>query len=163
VQGSLDNPPVIVVTARWKILLLLFVAAFFSWMLFSIARHQHLNRLYFGAVLFGLCVPVMLWHICVPARLEISPSGITWFNGRKTVEYVWTDFADFRAYRPSSRAISKYVGYELIPQSPKRSRMTAVAHALAGVDGGFDGQWEMSADDLVTLLNQARAKWGRQA
>jgi len=107
-----------------------------------------------------LGIGIFIWRFLSPPQLEISPHGIVWFTGRKTLDYAWKDFAGFRAYRPSSRNLSKYVGYEYAPDNPKRGKMAAVAHALAGVDGGFGGQWEMSAEDLAELLNQAKQKWG---
>jgi len=160
-QGNIDSPPIILVTARWKYFLLLIMCLGLAWMCFSFAAQAAQKRLYIGAALFGLGAPVMLWRILVPERLEMSPAGLAWFTGRKTMTYGWREFAGFRAFRPSSRSLTKsFVGFDYVPDHPKRGRLTALNHVLAGVDGSFGGQWEMSADKVAALLNDARLKWG---
>jgi hypothetical protein len=159
-QGSLDNPPVIIAMSRWKVGLLLIgsllLAAGGAWM---IAREPGKASGYFCLLFFGLCVLVFIWRFLSPPRLEISRDGLAWFNGRKTLTYAWNDFAGFRTYKPSSRNLSKYVGYQYREDHPKRGKMAAVARAIAGVDGGFSGQWELSADKVAALLNAAKDKW----
>jgi len=147
--------------SRRKMAFLLFVAIAFAIAgAVMIAGNPRDYGGYFCAVFFVLAAPIFIWRLIAPPRLEVSPRGISWFNGRATLDYSWKDFVGFRAYRPSSRNLSKHVGFEFAPNYPGRGKMAAVAHALAGVDGSFGGQWEMSAQDLVDLLNQARAKWG---
>jgi hypothetical protein len=161
VQGSFDSPPIVITMSRWKMGLLMLIAIAFTatgaWM---ISRDSGDFRGYLCTGFFGLGVLAFIWRFLSPPRLEISRQGISWFTGRKTLDFAWKDFAAFRVYKPSSRAMSKYVGYDYAPDNPKRGRMAAVAHAMAGVDGGFGGQWEISADDVAALLNQAKAKWG---
>ena len=161
-QGSLDNPPIVITMSRGKMVLLLLIAMMFTIGGGLMIAHKPDDLTgYLCAGFFGLGIPVFIWRFLSPPRLEISPRGISWFTGHKTLEYAWKDFAGFRAYRPSSRNLSKYVGFEYARDSAKRGKMTAVAHALAGVDGGLGGQWEMPAEKLVDLLNQAKQRWGR--
>ena len=159
--GSIDSPPIVIVTARWKYVLLLAMCVALAGLCFSVAWHGTQARLYLGAVFFGMAAPLMLWRILLPERLEISPNGLTWFTGRKTMTYGWREFAVFRAFRPSSRSLTKsFVGYDYVPDHPKRGKLTALNHVLVGLDGSFGGQWEISADKVASLLNEARLKWG---
>jgi len=159
-QGSLDEPPIVIAMSRWKMGLLLLASILFVvggvWL---IGREPHSMTGYFCTLFFGLCALVFIWRFLSPPRLEISPAGLVWFNGRKTLTFSWNDFAAFRTYKPSSRNLSKYVGYEYVEGHPRRGKMAAVARAIAGVDGGFNGQWELSADKVAALLNAAKDRW----
>jgi hypothetical protein len=161
VQGGIDNPPIVVATSRGKTVTMLLVSVLFAVIgtVMIVALPDNYGG-YLCLVFFLLAVPVFVWRLVSPPRLEISPRGISWFNGRTTVDYLWKDFADFRAYQPSSRSLSKHLGFEYTSNCPKRDKTTAVSRALAGVDGSFGGQWEISTHDLASLLNRAKAKWG---
>ena len=165
--GSLDNPPIVIAMSRGKIVLLLLVSVVFVAGGVFLLVHDpqdpgdpHNLRSYLCILFFGLGVLIFGWRLLVPTRLELTPAAIRWFDGRKTHSYSWKDIAEFRAYRPSPRTTSKYIGFEYVPGHPNRAKAAALARALVGVDGGFGGQWEMPAQDLAGLLNEAKRKWG---
>ena len=160
-QGSLDNPPVTVMMSRgktvWLLLLSLAFTAMGVWMANAHPRDWHG---YLCAVIFALGTAIFFWQLFSPKRLEISAGGLSWFNGHKTRDYAWKDFTAFSAYRPSSRSLSKHLGFVYAPESPRKGKAAAFARAMTGVDGSFGGQWEMSPDNLADLLNKAKQKWG---
>ncbi|HEX4634908.1 MAG TPA: hypothetical protein VH189_01925 [Rhizomicrobium sp.] len=160
-QGSLENPPVVISMSRRKVVWLLVLGVALTAMGVWLAANKPDDwRGYLCAGFFGLCIPVFVWQLLSPPRLEVSVRGIFWFTGRNTQTFLWKEFSGFRAYRPAPRTVSQHVGFEYAPDCPRRSKMTAVAHAMVGVDGSFGGNWEISAQDLADLLNQARQKWG---
>jgi hypothetical protein len=107
---------------------------------------------------------LLIGRLLSPPRLEMSRQGLAWFTGRKALRYDWNDFSGFCAYLPG-RGFFKYVGYNYASSSPTRRTMSTNAFVIApyvrdGIDGSFGGPWELPADDVVELLNQAKAKWG---
>jgi hypothetical protein len=110
---------------------------------------------YLGVVIFGVGALAAAVSLAFPPRLEISPKGVSWVTPRKRFDFGWQEFSAFRIF--STRGRSLGVGYELAPDHAKRSD---IARALGGVDGWFAGISEKPADELLSILNQAKAKWG---
>ena len=59
----------------------------------------------------SLGVAIAVWRLMTPARLELSPSGLTWFSGRKTMSFRWDDFDHFVLFRVT--AFTSHTGYVL--------------------------------------------------
>ena len=163
-RGSLDNPPIVVAISRWlpglMMPLPMAITVFSIWMIMYDPSEW---RSYLFAGIFGGFTFFVVRRFLSPPRLEISAQGLGWFKNGTVVRYDWQDFADFRAYLPN-RGFFENVGYDYAPDSPKRRMMPTFALAIvpyvaAGVDCGFGGPWEIPADDVASLLNQARAKW----
>jgi hypothetical protein len=164
VQGSLDDPPIVITMSRWKtVLLFLLCMGFVVMGVWLVVKDPQKAIGYLCAGFFGLGIPVFIWRMLSPPRLELSRDGISWFTGAKTLKYPWSDFAAFRTYKPSGRGVSKYVGYLYAADHPGLGKMAAFTNAFAGVDGGFGGQWEMSADKVAALLNAAKGRWASLA
>lgn len=157
-RGSLDAPPIIVVTSRYKFLLLLATSGAFVAGGISMTRDGQTGG-YGVACFFGLCAIVALWRLLVPARLELSPKQLLWFNGRKTLRFRWTDFQAFVPLHPAR--FSTHIGFILAPGSQVRTRMSDWNRKTFGLDGSLGGGWEIRPSDLIELLNGARQRWER--
>jgi len=165
-RGSLDDPPLVVTTSPARTVWFIIVAVFFVAMSVYEIQLGHagkdLWKFYATAVFFGLGIPVFIWRLLPPARLELSPGGLVWFNGRKAISYAWSDFGAFQAYRPTSRMRSYFVGFDWSPQSSKRRSLSDLTRNVTGVEGSFGGSWSLDTKTLVDILNQAKARWARQ-
>lgn len=166
-RGSLDNPPLVVTTSPWKLVGLCAIAVLFVVLtLYAIGWGQagkNTWQLYLAGGVFGLAIPVLIWRIVSPARLELSPKGLLWFNGSKSFRYSWSDFSEFRAYRPSPRMRSFFVGFRWTQNSAQRSAASGLVKSISGVDGSFGGNWSVEITTLVNILNEAQKRWGRRS
>jgi hypothetical protein len=159
-QGDFEAPPIIVLTSRWKaVALFLGCACFVGIAVFLIATDGGSFISYMTGGFFALGLPLAIWRLRVPARLEMSPQGLIWFTGKSDIIYSWHEFTSFRAYLVSGRSWTKHIGYDLAPDSSKRSKYTSIGRKIAGVDGGFGGGWELKPEAVAILLNQAKARW----
>ena len=160
-QGSLDDPPIVVRAARWKSSLYLLIGVVFVsiGVLMLVTEHTTGMRLeaLFVTVFFGLCVAVFTWQLVWPGELVLSPEGLRVRQLWRGARYAWSDVRDFRPYSPGGGA--SHVGFDFAPDYPKARRMRALASGLGGVEGGLGTGWEMSPGALCDLLNAARAKW----
>lgn len=155
---DLDHPPVVIRTARWKMILLFVACAVFVFGGFKMIQDPRAHWVgYMSIIFFGLGLLIAIWQMVLPAWLELSPGGLRWFTGRKIERYSWNDFLEFRTYSPS---FSRHVGFVLVPQSTKRTNASAISRNMLGLDGGFGGSWTLNAGELAALLNRAREKWG---
>lgn len=115
---------------------------------------------YFSMFFFGAGIPLFAWRLVRPDVLTVSPNGMTWRSSFKIVHWAWNDIQDFRAYKPSSKMISEYLGFDFTESYHQRHHgIYRVAKAIAGVEGSIGGGWELEAADLAELLNKARARW----
>jgi hypothetical protein len=157
---DLNAPPVVITTSRWKLGLLLVASLAFVIGSVALPRDPTTTAwIYSVTVFFAICALALLWRIVTPARLELSPNGLRWFNGVKTEEYAWREFAEFRAYAPARTVLGRHVGFILAPNSSKLTKASGAVRSLAGVDGSFGGFWLLGTKELVDLLNGARVKW----
>jgi hypothetical protein len=155
-RGSLDDPPIIIVTSRGKFLLVLAICLAFGITGVFMGRDGQ-TRGDWIAVFFGLGVIVALWRIWVPARLELSPEHLLWFTGNKAICFRWIEFQDFVPFHPSR--FSTHVGYFLAPGSQLKTSVSDWSRGTFGVSGSFGGSWEIGTPDLIELLNTARKRW----
>ena len=166
-RGSLDNPPLVITTSPGRMVWMCAVSVLFvAFSVYEIGWGHVVKdvwKFYVAIGLFGLGIPVFIWRLVSPARLELSPNGLVWFNGRKAIDYSWSDFAEFRAYRPSPRMRSFFIGFDWAPHSAKRSSLSGVTRSVAGVDGSFGGSWSVDAETLAGLLNQATRRWSQRS
>ncbi|MBS1181942.1 MAG: hypothetical protein H6Q99_1822 [Proteobacteria bacterium] len=165
VQGSLDCPPIVIVSSTEKTFLLLIVCAVFVCIgAFMIANGPATPREYIGAYVgtffFGGGAFLVVLRLAAPPRLSLSPEGLALFNGFKTRHYAWSDFSQFVICRSSARTNVEYVGFIFELQHGEERGITK---RLTGIDGGFGGAWSVSPSTLVDLLNGAKDKWGLDA
>ena len=165
-EGSFENPPIVITSSMAKTLLLLAgCIAFVCLGVSIIAQGPTTIKGYIGGyasvVFFGLGIPVAIWRLFVPAWLQLSPQGLDWFNGRTTKHFAWSEFGEFVAYRPSSRARSRHIGFMRLRPPTDHSMLRSLTRNLTGVDGSFGGGWSLDPGTIVDLLNRAKTRWER--
>jgi hypothetical protein len=154
IEGSLDQPPIIVRHDKSVTAVVVFLAAvgIFIWPRnpeFMKTRHVFLAG---AVILFGI---VSLFRT---GGIELSPKGIalTGFLGRK--EYAWSDFSRFVLVKERRRFFSTTsVGFYYSP-SRKGFRLPSF-NFYSGADGVFPGGYVLDPQELFDLINQARARW----
>jgi hypothetical protein len=160
-KGSLDNPPVLIFSSRWKSLLVLagclaFVAMG-AFMLKSMNSDDPQRRVAYLCIgFFGLGSPLMAWRFLFPDSLLLAPEGIVWRSALRTMRWTWQEVGNFQVCRITR---SGTVGFDFSPSYTKQIRLRATNKSLFGVEGSFTGGWEIGPDELARLLNAARARW----
>jgi hypothetical protein len=106
-QGSLDNPPVIVRSSRrtalWMLLVSILFSGTFIAMLRDPAQQSQSWIAYAGAAFFGLGIPIFAARLFWPDTLWIGPSGLIWHSVFRRMSLRWRDVRDFRPYRPTAK------------------------------------------------------------
>lgn len=169
-QGSLDDPPIVIYVSRWKLASWFVggVAAviFGFWLNMHFPSRPLLETVFVhDAFVGGGCVLLLtaFCYVLWPPRLEISPGGVLWRSVRRTRTFAWKEFAGFVAYWPTSKntfSYNKYTGFNYMPDDARRGRPVRMRRWWYGADASFGCMWELSADKLVSLLKQAKKKWG---
>lgn len=151
VPGSLDHPPLIVRSSRWKALATLAVGLVFGF--FWGRTNPHAGAAWdfaFHWAIAALIVGFGVFRLIKPSRLELSPTGLVWFTGIQTVRYAWSDFSGFAVEtRPKG---GSYAGFTLAEKTAQRS-------AFSALSGSLGGGWDISVEELVVNLNDARRRW----
>lgn len=157
-QGSLNQPPVIIRASRTRGLwLMIGSGAFVAIALMPLASGGSEGPLVFPLVFFGLCGLIGLCLLISPSRLEISPSGITQTVLWRTARFAWSDV---HAFRPATIGLTnKTVGFDYLVERPSRGGLRRLNSAIAGVQGSLAAGWEIKPEPLADLLNQAREQW----
>lgn len=155
-MGTLDHPPVVVSQYRLKLALRLFVfAALTAATVISTVLCSALK----DAVWVLLCVtflaPIALgafiamlasaWTLFRPSTLTLDENGLTYAAYWYARFYRWSDIAAF------------------FVSAPNRLRSPACQFATSYRGrrfASFGGGWEMAPEDVVALLDEAKAKWG---
>ena len=161
-QGSLDQPPIIIRSSQKYSALLLLIAIVFVASFVFMLRDPTINRgtAYFGLVFFGLGIPLFAWRLIRPDVMTLAPDGITRRSTFRAIHWTWGDVQAFRAYKPTSKNVSKHLGFDFTDSYyAKGGRDLRAVKAITGVEGSLGGGWEMNATDLADLLNTARARW----
>lgn len=162
-QGSLEEPPIIVLGQRWS------WARFWSTAIFLLALVGQLGvakgdlaRLaqqpvaWLLAIFFGLGVTGTVWMLVSPPELELSPQGIRRTIGWRTRRYGWNEIGNFKLVGlPRTEA----VGFDYADPAKANSGYRQWMRASYGAAGFLASNMEMSSAELVGLLNRARARW----
>jgi|SRR5215471_10635555 len=165
-QGSLDSPPVVILTSRAKAALIaaiagLFVAIFVEALTSGdIARMSWFKQfwMYAGLILFGLGLPLMLFRLIRPDRIILSPDGIRWLSTLRRQNWRWGELQHFRPYKVTR--FSSHVGFNFTEEYKRLKTMRQVSSFLSGgVEGSFGGGWELSPRQMAALLNDAKQRW----
>jgi hypothetical protein len=160
VQGSLDQPPIVIWASKGFTLLMLLIAIVFVAIGIMVLRDPKEDHTwaYVGIILFGAGIPIFVLRLVRPDELILGPEGITWRGIFRTARFQWSDVQNFRPYSPAPKTASKHVGFDFT-DSMRGGQLRHAAKALVGVEGSLGGGWELSAAKLAELLNQARARW----
>jgi hypothetical protein len=161
-DGSFNLPPLIIRSSRTTSALMLLIAIGFVAAGVVILRDPNQDPTfgYLGIVFFGAGVPLFLWRLIRPDTLMLAPDGITWHSIFKTHHYKWDEVQGFRPYSPSSKTISKHLGFDFTDNYQAGGhQLRGTAKTLTGVEGSLGGGWEISAAELADLLHEAQARW----
>ena len=165
VQGSLDQPPIVIRSSRlYSALMLLIAAGFVAIGAFMLRDPKESATIsYLIMIFFGAGIPLFAWQLIRPGVLTLAPEGASWRSPFRTVHYQWNDLQNFRPYKPAGKSISKHLGFDFTDSyRAGHGGSYGLAKTLTGVEGSFGGGWELSAADLAQLLNQARARWAKE-
>jgi len=163
-QGSLDQPPIVIRSSQTTSLWMLLISIAFVASGVLIVRDPTQNPVmgYLGIAFFGAGIPLFGYRLIRPDVLTVSPDGIIWRTLFRTFSRRWDDVQDFRPYAPTGRTISKHLGFDFTDSYRLHSkRLRRTAKSLTGVEGSLGGGWELSAADLADLLNNAGTRWTR--
>jgi uncharacterized membrane protein YhaH (DUF805 family) len=140
-QGSLDQPPIVLVARRRRAMLVfgLFTLMFIVTALTpQTAGLSHIS----GLMVFGLFALLGLIMLVAPVRLEIGPSGFCQNAFGRTRSYLWTDVANFR---PAVLGLN--------------NKGVTFDSATTGKPVVIQSNYEITPQPLAALLNQWRAQW----
>lgn len=152
-KGSLTEPPIIVRESwlSWGGSLFLGMVCVGASLFLPFAGDGASPALgWFGAIAGGAFTA---WRYFCPARIEIWPDRFAW-TGILPIrrEYAFADIEEFAAqYKGRGGWV---VGFRLTADSPRRTKLDAVAEVVTGFDETIGGSWEISYDQLVDLLNR---------
>lgn len=161
-QGTLDQPPVVIKSSALKSFALMAgsasVAAF-CW--FDLSLDPSASHAASGLVAFALCVPYYAWLFLSPNVIALSPDGLTLRTRWRSTRWSWSEVTHFRVI--SVHIASRHVGFDVVGQSPGpvswvQSYMQFYV-GYAGADDSLGAGWEIGAGRLADLLNAARARW----
>ncbi len=157
-QGSLDQPPIVLQAKTSRAIVLVAISAgFVAIGLFVWPPSESSIMRLFCIAFFGLCGLVGLGTLIVPSRLEIGPSGLTQRVLWRATRLGWTDVYNFR---PAIIGLAnKTVGFDYLTARPKRAALRRLNSAIAGVQGALQPGWELAPQALADLLNGAREHW----
>ena len=150
-QGSLDQPPIVIRSSLSRTAtLLLGSGAFVLGGLFLLAQGRDTFADLLAIGFFGLCGLVALAMLIVPPRLEIGPSGLTQTVLWRKSRFVWTDVYDFH---PKTLGLAtKGIGFRYV-------RLLQGVRAPSSRNTILLGGWEIDEQALADLLNAARERW----
>jgi len=163
-QGSLDAPPIVIRSSRGNSALMLLISAAFvaTGVLILKDPKESPTIAWLVMIFFGLGIPIFGWRLLRPDMLTLTPDGISWRTMFRSAQWTWDDLQNFRAYKPTSKTISKHLEFDFTDSyHARRGGSRGVVKAITGVEGSLGTGWELSAADLAELLTKARARWAR--
>src|ERR1700678_5300 len=116
-QGSLDQPPIIVNSSAQKSCALMVgcgLAAAYCW--FDLSLSASATRAAGGLVAFGLGVLYYAWLFLSPNVLTLSQDGLILQTHWRSARWSWDQVSHFRAIRV--HIASWHIGFDLDEQSP---------------------------------------------
>jgi hypothetical protein len=153
-QGSLNEPPIIIRQDRAKLGLMVLVAGVLTLILYGFLAAGMLQGDTLGqhafVIAFALLTLFGVWKLLNPGSLIIGPAGLDWRTSLGGYHYEWTDFDGFAVFS----------GPYLRQASAKYSnRCTKYRVARMWNLGTLGSCWELSPAEVVSVLNAARQKW----
>lgn len=158
-QGSLDQPPIVIQTSALKTGALMIgcaAVAVLCWFLLSWnpPANSHADS---GLVAFGLAVPYYGWLFVSPNVLTLSPDGLTLKTRWRQAQWSWDQVSNFRAVRV--QIANQHVAFDIEEGTPAPSSYMQWYVRYAGADDSLGGGWELDPAALADLLNSARERW----
>jgi hypothetical protein len=155
-QGSLDEPPIIIKQDQGKFVLGIFLIAGFVATFCAMgwgADARQLLWVFAGFALGGFGGLMFMRNFVPPCGLTLDKSGLTWRGPWNVNRYPWSAITGFVVVSPL--LLARQPGCVFAASSEKRP----ITPRFFGDTGSFGPCWEMKAQDIVDLLNAARARW----
>ena len=119
-----------------------------------------------GVLLFGAAVVIAVLQLLPGnASLCISPEGLLVRGqiGSRSWSSSWNEIEHFRAYDVDQYGTTKQVGFDRRDLTPDRQGVwKTVARGMTGVDAALPDTYGMRAEDLATLLEEARERYATE-
>ena len=157
VEGSLDDPPIVLRQDRLKLSLLClgFTLVGALILLIPVLVYTPWHLIFLGFLGLGI---VMFGAMAVrPATLILDPHGLIWRQTFRTFEYPWSAFARF--YLLSRPRRFTVVAGEFAHQGPPKPAWRRFLTGSLEL-GSF---WELPPQRVADVLNEARARWAPPA
>ena len=156
VEGSLDDPPIVLRQHRLKCVLVCFaglVAASIS--AFLVASSSAVALHYFVPTLIGLIGVTSGVKAIFPGMLILDADGVVWRRWFWTIEFRWSDFRRFRAVPDGEKQVEADISLGM-------RRRLGWRRFLPGLWGpvNLGNSWELPAACVAAVLTEARARWG---
>lgn len=172
-QGSLDDPPIIVRGSRKKalkaLLLSALIIALFLFVIMTPHAYPTLKQQIAAAIapimliVFALMAALSAWRLFRPEILELSPDGLHWRGTLRNKSWAWSDIKRFAVHVMTYQSgtlftrSNQYSTPGLIYSDSYQGKRTFSAGS--DVDAWLENEWEMEPAALCDLLNSAREKW----
>lgn len=164
-QGSLDQPPIVLQGARGRgvpvLILGLLLTAFGA----TLIAGPHVSG--GGVLVFALGLLTFffgLMTLVAPAELSIAPGGLELKGAFRTRRFGWDEVAAFRVV---ALRRSRLIGFERTGRAAPNGllRDLGMAFTPANISSPYDAaipaKWASASPEAVAeLLNAARARWG---
>jgi membrane associated rhomboid family serine protease len=117
-----------------------------------------------GVLLFGAGIIVAALQL-VPgsASLRIAREGLLARAPMRSGKWSWNEVEHFRAYEADQYGTTKLVGFDLRDLTPDRQGVwKTIGRGVSGVDAALPDTYGMRAQDLATLLEEARERYATE-
>ena len=159
-QGSLDQPPIVLGNAWPKAVALLLASAgmlaltliFAAALAAGIGRGIAAMQIWFGVPLIAVYAAIMgyfLIHLFVPSRVALDASGITIRVALRRTHYPWAAIVSIETVKLAT--LAGPMPFAVLDVRPSGGATQRVL---------FPRRMELRIGDLVALANAARERWG---
>jgi membrane associated rhomboid family serine protease len=116
-----------------------------------------------GVLLFGAGIVVAVLQLTGGASLRIAPEGLLARGPIRSGSWSWNEIEHFRAYDVDQYGTTKLVGFDLRDLTPDcQGIWTTIGRGMSGVDAALPDTYGMRAEDLATLLEEARERYASE-
>jgi len=157
VEGSLDDPPIVLRQDRLKLSLMFLACAAVTGLLLLPPWGPNSTGRLVALGFFGLCSAISGLMAARPSLLILGPDGLTWRAMWRTFEYPWSAFARFYVF--SRKGWLHGVAAELAHEGPPKAAWRRFLTGSLDL-GSF---WELPPQRVADVLNEARARWAAAA
>lgn len=148
IEGSFADPPIVFRQDRLKLFLLSLCLVIFDAVLLRLSAPNYSNFALFLVGLLGFAGAVFCWKGAFPATLILGPDGLVRHTSFGAHRYEWSDFLDFRTVTLRGLLVTIDVDFS---SNAKGNWIWRT--------GSFGAFWELPAQKVVDVLNEARGRW----
>jgi hypothetical protein len=159
-QGSLEQPPIVIRGKRWFWIRLSLVGGLMvALCVYAVVAAPAKDTIpsLLCLAFFGFMFVGSVSRVFKPARLEIGPAGIVQQGLNKTRRFAWDDVYNFRT--ASLGVSTRVVGFDYVHPAAKAPALFGINTAMTGVQDCLASNWDVAPQALADLLNGARERW----